>query len=517
MKILSYFFIGLFLISCSTETKHNHNEHDHDEHESHMHNDKEDEHDHELNGEIHEEHETEHATLYTNQLELFVEYSHPEKNEDSDLNIFVTKLENYKPLLAGKVVMSFQGDQKTLEPSESGIFKTVIQPKEAGEIIIKLEVEGEGIEHAIFSLKMTVEDGHLDEHEEDSEEAEHVDKNVTFLKQQAWNTDFSIQKIHKGNFFEVIHTSGQILPSNEDEKIITSLHAGLVSLKDVLIEGNYVTSNEVLLELSGKGLAEDNMLVHEVELKTNYELAESNYKRLSKLSKDKIVSERELLEAKAKYEQAKVAYENFGYQTLGDYFNIKASSTGFVKNVFVKNGQFVEVGAPLFSITKNKKLILQADVSQKYWPSLPFIKSANIKIPNSSRVYTTRELSGNKISYGKTANSSSWSTPVFFELKNQGELIPGTYVEVFLETKPKSDAIAIPVSALIEEQGNLFVFVQKNGELYEKRLIKTGVNNGREIEVLYGLAEGEMIVSEGAYQIKLASMSSAIPAHNHQH
>ncbi len=516
MKILSYIIVGFLLLSCTSQSKdHNHEEHDH-EHEVH---------DHDATEEHHDEHEQEHdhgqeqVTFFSDALEVFAEYNHPVIGETLEIRLHITRLENYKPFSSGKVEVNFQGTQVEAVSTTPGIFSFTLQPNKAGTAVLAFKVYDDRGVATAFTIEEVIAGDHSDLHTTEHDEHDELEKGsgITFLKEQAWNMEFRIQKVLKGSFSEVIHTSGQILPANEDEKIVTSLHAGLVSLKDALIEGNYIKSNDILLELSGKGLAEDNMLVHEVELKSNYELASSNYKRLSELSKDKIVSERELLEAKAQYEQSRAAYENFGYQTMGDYYNIKASSAGYIKNVYVKNGQYVEVGAPLFSITQNKRLILQADVSQKYWTSLPFIKSANIKIPNSQRVYTTKELSGDKISYGKSANQSSWSTPVFFTLKNQGELIPGTYVEVYLETKSKPSAIAVPLSALIEEQGNLFVIVQKGGETYEKRPVTTGANNGREIEVLSGLAEGEMIVTQGAYQVKLASLSSAIPAHNHQH
>jgi multidrug efflux pump subunit AcrA (membrane-fusion protein) len=44
-----------------------------------------------------------------------------------------------------------------------------------------------------------------------------------------------------------------------------------------------------------------------------------------------------------------------------------------------------------------------------------------------------------------------------------------------------------------------------------------GVDNGNEVQILSGLKEGDRVVTKGAYQVKLASASNAIPAHNHEH
>ncbi|MGL4326473.1 MAG: efflux RND transporter periplasmic adaptor subunit, partial [Tannerellaceae bacterium] len=41
-------------------------------------------------------------------------------------------------------------------------------------------------------------------------------------------------------------------------------------------------------------------------------------------------------------------------------------------------------------------------------------------------------------------------------------------------------------------------------------------DNGSEVQILSGLKPGEVVVTKGAMQVKLASMSSAIP-HGHSH
>ena len=47
--------------------------------------------------------------------------------------------------------------------------------------------------------------------------------------------------------------------------------------------------------------------------------------------------------------------------------------------------------------------------------------------------------------------------------------------------------------------------------------IKLGVDNGEKVEILSGIKEGDRIVQKGAQQIKLASATSSIPAHTHEH
>jgi multidrug efflux pump subunit AcrA (membrane-fusion protein) len=77
--------------------------------------------------------------------------------------------------------------------------------------------------------------------------------------------------------------------------------------------------------------------------------------------------------------------------------------------------------------------------------------------------------------------------------------------------------ISVPVSALIEEQGIYSVYVREHEEAYRKVTVKLGANNGSEVQILSGLNVGDEVVTEGAYQIRLASASNAIPAHSHSH
>ena len=107
--------------------------------------------------------------------------------------------------------------------------------------------------------------------------------------------------------------------------------------------------------------------------------------------------------------------------------------------------------------------------------------------------------------------------PVIFEIDNIGDIIPGSYIEIFLKTNEVKDVLTIPYSSLLEEQGHYYAFVQVSGEGFEKRELELGINDGINIQVISGIKENERVVSKGAYQIKLATMSGEMPSHGHAH
>ena len=95
-------------------------------------------------------------------------------------------------------------------------------------------------------------------------------------------------------------------------------------------------------------------------------------------------------------------------------------------------------------------------------------------------------------------------------------VIPGSYVEVYLLTTPQNNVFSIPVTALTEEQGIYFVYLQIAEEEFVKREVGIGESDGKNVRILSGLKGGERVVVKGAYQVKLASSSSVLPeGHSH--
>ena len=88
---------------------------------------------------------------------------------------------------------------------------------------------------------------------------------------------------------------------------------------------------------------------------------------------------------------------------------------------------------------------------------------------------------------------------------------------MYLIAGERDHVLTVPVSALGEEQGGRYVFVQVSGESYSKRRVQTGSSDGRRVEVLSGLAEGERVVTRGTMLVKAASMETGEIEQGHSH
>lgn len=282
---------------------------------------------------------------------------------------------------------------------------------------------------------------------------------------------------------------------------------------DNIFEGTVVNKGEELFRISGKGLANDNTQVRYMEAKSNYEEAEANYERMKLLAEDKIVSAKALLEAKTNYENAKAVYENLQNNFSGGAQIVKSPIGGFAKHIYVSNGQYVEAGEELIDISQNENLILMADVQQKYAANLQDAITANIYSISDQKTYTLEECNGTLLSVGKSVNHDNYMIPVRYEIDNNFGFLPGSFVELFIITRSEEAVLSVANNALLEEQGNYFVLVQLTPELFAKREVKTGSNNGLRTEIISGLDEHERVVTNGAILVKLSQASGALDPH----
>jgi membrane fusion protein, heavy metal efflux system len=108
--------------------------------------------------------------------------------------------------------------------------------------------------------------------------------------------------------------------------------------------------------------------------------------------------------------------------------------------------------------------------------------------------------------------------PLVYEVSNPAQALRiGMTLTLYVETATVEDAIAIPQSALVDEEGRYVAFVQAAGETFVKRDLVLGLRDTGFVQVVQGLSEGERVTTEGAYAIRLASVSTTLPAHGHSH
>ena len=470
------------------------------------------------------EHEHEDVKLklvsYNENLELYAEADGFVTGKESNILAHFTRLSDFSPLDSAVIHVRLTTGNNAVEqtlavPTKKGIYNFKLKPETAGTGDLVFTVKKENQSDILKVQGITVY-ATEEEADEAAEKAEPSKTNVAvFTKEQTWKIDFATSLPTNQAFGEVIKTTGKIMSAQGDESVITAKTSGIVNFAiSNLMEGQNVAGGQVLCSISGNGFADNNSTVKFTEAKSNFEKAELNYNRLRELAAEKIVSDKELQNARFDYENAKAVYENLNRNFDAKGQSIASPFPGFVKQLFVQNGQFVEPGQPVAIVSQNKNLVIQAEVQQKYSPVLASVHSATISTIYNNQKYSLEELNGKILSYGKSVNPDNFMIPVNIQIDNRGNFIPGSFVDIYLKTKSNSQALTVPNSALIEEQGIYFVYVQITPELFEKREIKTGESDGFLTEILSGLRANERIVTKGAVLIKLAQATGSLDAHS---
>ena len=320
--------------------------------------------------------------------------------------------------------------------------------------------------------------------------------------------------IQPKTFRQVIKTSGEVQSAQGAESVVVANVAGVVSFQRAVTEGMQVGKGATIMTISASKLQDGDPAER---ARIAYESAKADYDRASRLVESQIVSQKEFNAIKEKYENARLAYEALAKNQTKGGVAVAAPIGGYIKNLLVKEGDYVAVGQPVATVTQNNRLFLRADVSERYYKYLNGISSANFKTPYDNQVYELEALNGKLLSVGKAAGSGSYYVPVTFSFDNKGDIIPGSYVEIFLLSQQQENALVLPVEALTEEQGLYFVYLQNCEESYKKQEVKIGASNGVEVQILDGIHPGDKVVVKGAYHVKLASAGNALPAHSHEH
>lgn len=459
-------------------------------------------------------------TAYNDRLEAYAEATPLVVGQESNILVHLTHLDNFKPLQKGKVTLSLNTGNHSVSqtadtPSQPGIYSLAITPAAKGNAKMCLDVETDSGTSRLTIDNIRVFDNEHDANHDAASKTATSSNGVAFSKETSWKVDFATEECRKELLGKTIRTMARIEPTQSGQHIISAKGCGIVTFTNNkhITEGTSVAKGQTLFHISGGDLADNNLALRYQETESNYNLAKKEYERKSQLFEEQIVSENELLQAKHNFDTAEASYNNLKRTFANNQQNISTPTEGYISQLMVRNGEYVETGQTLAVITKNNTLYVKALLQPRNYHTLKNATSANFRQTNSNKTYTLEELDGRLISYGKTISADNPLLPVVYQIKNNADFLPGTFVELYIKTTGTEENITVPNTALVEEMGNYFVYVQLTPEYFEKREVKTGTTDGKRTAILNGIKTGERIVSKGAILVKLAQTTNTLDAH----
>lgn len=185
---------------------------------------------------------------------------------------------------------------------------------------------------------------------------------------------------------------------------------------------------------------------------------------------------------------------------------------GYVAEVFFKEGSFLEVGNVVLKLTSLTHVLIDAQV---YGDEMETVKrSSHFQVLSETfpgHVFNARLV----VSNPELAEGRKWQL-LRLRVDNSGnKLIPGMMVYVSPRQATRT-VLAVPKSSVLMEKMKT-VWVKADDKTFEQKMVETGEESQKWIEILSGLGKGEIIVTEGAYLISSEYSLKKGSGNRHEH
>jgi cobalt-zinc-cadmium efflux system membrane fusion protein len=270
--------------------------------------------------------------------------------------------------------------------------------------------------------------------------------------------------------------------------------------------GDKVVAGQPLVVLNSPELAQSRAEVDAA--KARLDVARRNAERKRQLVADRLVPEREAIEADAALGEARAAY-NVATSSLRRYgggagaaaLTIESPIAGTVIDRSVVMGQLADPSKTLFRVGDLSTLWLVAHVYER--------DAVRVR-PERPAVATFAALPGKSIdavikTIGKEVDAASRTIDIRLDVPNvDGSLRPGMSATVTIPLGEPGEAqvVTVPAAAVQRVGEDWAVFIPHGDNAFEARVIGRGRDLGGEVEVLSGLQPGESVVVDGAFLLK---------------
>ncbi len=314
----------------------------------------------------------------------------------------------------------------------------------------------------------------------------------------------------------------KVITNQDNEAQVGSLVQGRVHKVFVKI-GDYVKAGQTLMYVEGLEIGE--IKAGYLKAKANFDFAKADLERHKVLLEQNIGSKQSFYEAEAEYRKANAEFEaeDKKIHSIGlsdeDVINgkiseehssallpIKSSIDGIVVERNVVIGQLVNATTNAFKVINTSTVWVDGQIYEKDITKI--VQKTNALF--TSITYQNQKFNGRIIYIGETIDEQTRTITIRGEFINvNNKLKPQMFGELKIPVSANAKAIMIPEESVVKEAGQEYVFVQTsdsstpNGtQVFEKRIVVTGLTVDNLIEIKEGLKEGEKVASKGVFYLK---------------
>ncbi len=285
--------------------------------------------------------------------------------------------------------------------------------------------------------------------------------------------------------------------------------------------GDEVKQNQPLVELTSADMTKARAEVQAADARLA--AARKNLERKQGLLAERLIPEREVIEAQAAVTEAEAArtvaagaVQQFAGAAGGTGLLLRAPVAGTVIDRNVAIGQLADASKTLFRIGDLSKLWLVAHVFERDAVRVQIGSAGTASFAALPGV----TVEGKIVWIGREVETASRTVPVRLEVPNtDGLLRPGMSATVSLPIGEASGrVVAVPIAAVQRVGDRWSVFVPKGVGVFEAKPVGRGRDLGGEVEILSGLEPGTEVVVDGAFLLKAEfDKARGEGGHDHDH
>jgi RND family efflux transporter MFP subunit len=195
-------------------------------------------------------------------------------------------------------------------------------------------------------------------------------------------------------------------------------------------------------------------------------------------------------------------------------FILRAPIAGVLASRHATTGANVVAGSTLFEIADVTQVQVTGRIPEAQAVHAARTTAAEVEVAGREPIPIPRRAT----TLGRVLDPVTRTLPIAFALDNRAFRLPlGQSVFLRLLMEESAPRVVVPLGAIVDDAGRPIVFVQIGGEAFERRPVTLGLREGDAVQVLEGIRAGERVVSKGSHLVRLASLSTQVPAHGHVH
>jgi len=275
---------------------------------------------------------------------------------------------------------------------------------------------------------------------------------------------------------------------------VTAWVAGRIDRLYVDTVGAYVSKGRPVAEIYSPDLvsAQQEYLL---ALKSREQFRDSSIQAISQGGDGLVASARQRLKLLGVKDFQIAALEKSGQPNIK--LSIYTPLSGIVIEKIALQGQYVNVGDPLFNIADLSSVWVEAEVYEADFPSIKIGQKVDI----TSQSYPGKTFTGKVSFIYPFLDPKTRTVKVRVQIANPGlRLKPDMFVNVSLKI-PLGQALVVPVAAVMDSGKRKVVWVETKPGMFEPRDVKVGTRVGDQLQIFSGLARGDKVAASGGYLI----------------